>query len=38
MEHLSMCLLIYVKIYRLDLAQQSLNNLLKQADEDSVLA
>lgn len=37
MEHLSMCLLIYLKIDRLDLAQQSLD-LLKQADEDSVLA
>jgi len=37
MEHLSMCILIYIKIDRLDLAEQSLD-LLKQADEDSVLA
>ena len=37
MEHLSMCVQIYMKIDRLDLAEESLN-LLKQADEDSVLA
>lgn len=37
MEHLAMCLQIYLKIDRLDLAKDSLN-LLKQADEDSILA
>mmetsp|Transcript_15361 Transcript_15361/g.32323 ORF Transcript_15361/g.32323 Transcript_15361/m.32323 type:complete len:305 (-) Transcript_15361:269-1183(-) len=37
MEHLAMCVQIYLKIDRLDLANDSLN-LLKQADEDSVLA
>jgi coatomer protein complex subunit epsilon len=37
MEHLSMCVQIYIKIDRLDLANDALN-LLKQADEDSVLA
>lgn len=37
MEHLSMCIQIYMKIDRLDLAEESLN-LLKQADEDSILA
>ena len=37
MEHLAMCVQIYIKIDRLDLARESLN-LLKQADEDSILA
>lgn len=37
MEHLAMCVQIYIKIDRLDLAEESLN-LLKQADEDSILA
>ena len=37
MEHLSMCIQIYIKIDRLDLANDALN-LLKQADEDSILA
>ena len=37
MEHLAMCIQIYIKIDRLDLAKQSLE-LLKQADEDSILA
>jgi hypothetical protein len=37
MEHLAMCVQIYIKIDRLDLANESLN-LLKQADEDSILA
>ncbi|KAL3795559.1 hypothetical protein HJC23_009272 [Cyclotella cryptica] len=37
MEHLAMCIQIYIKIDRLDLANDALN-LLKQADEDSVLA
>lgn len=36
MEHLAMCVQIYIKIDRLDLAKDALN-LLKQADEDSVL-
>ena len=36
MEHLAMCVQIYIKIDRLDLARDALN-LLKQADEDSVL-
>lgn len=37
MEHLAMCVQIYIKIDRLDLANDALN-LLKQADEDSILA
>ena len=37
MEHLAMCIQIYISIDRLDLANDALN-LLKQADEDSVLA
>jgi len=37
MEHLAMTVQIYIKIDRLDLAKQSLD-LLKQADEDSILA
>ena len=37
MEHLAMCVQIYIKIDRLDLANESFN-LLKQADEDSILA
>jgi len=37
MEHLAMCIQIYIKIDRLDLANDALN-LLKQADEDSILA
>ena len=37
MEHLAMCVQIYIKIDRFDLADESLN-LLKQADEDSILA
>ncbi|KAL7546760.1 hypothetical protein ACHAWF_010095 [Thalassiosira exigua] len=37
MEHLAMCVQIYLKIDRLDLANDALN-LMKQADEDSVLA
>lgn len=37
MEHLAMCVQIYIRIDRLDLAKDALN-LLKQADEDSVLA
>ncbi|KAL3811559.1 hypothetical protein ACHAXA_009688 [Cyclostephanos tholiformis] len=36
MEHLAMCVQIYIKIDRLDLARDALN-LLRQADEDSVL-
>jgi coatomer protein complex subunit epsilon len=36
MEHLAMCVQIYIKIDRLDLAKDALN-LLRQADEDSVL-
>ena len=37
MEHLAMCVQIYIKIDRFDLARESLN-LLKQAGEDSILA
>jgi len=37
MEHLAMCLQIYIKIDRLDLANDALG-LMKQADEDSILA
>lgn len=37
MEHLAMCVQIYIKIDRLDLAKSTLD-LLKQADEDSILA
>eukprot|EP00571_Detonula_confervacea_P017282 CAMPEP_0172297072 /NCGR_PEP_ID=MMETSP1058-20130122/229_1 /TAXON_ID=83371 /ORGANISM="Detonula confervacea, Strain CCMP 353" /LENGTH=303 /DNA_ID=CAMNT_0013006177 /DNA_START=23 /DNA_END=934 /DNA_ORIENTATION=- len=37
MEHLAMCVQLYIKIDRLDLAKDTLN-LLKQADEDSILA
>ena len=37
MEHLAMCIQLYIKIDRLDLANEALN-LLKQADEDSILA
>lgn len=37
MEHLAMCVQIYLRIDRIDLAEESLN-LLKQADEDSILA
>lgn len=37
MEHLAMCVQIYIKIDRFDLANESFN-LLKQADEDSILA
>ena len=37
MEHLAMCIQISIKIDRLDLARESLN-LLKQADEDLILA
>jgi hypothetical protein len=37
MEHLAMCVQNYIKIDRLDLARESLN-LLKQADEDLILA
>jgi len=37
MEHLAMCVQIYLNIDRLDLANESLG-LLKQADEDSILA
>ena len=37
MEHLAMSVQIYIRIDRLDLANESLN-LLKQADEDSILA
>ena len=37
MEHLAMCVQIYIKIDRLDLANDALN-LMKQADEDSILA
>lgn len=37
MEHLAMCVQIYLRIDRIDLANESLN-LLKQADEDSILA
>jgi len=37
MEHLAMCVQIYIRIDRLDLANDALN-LLKQADEDSILA
>lgn len=36
MEHLAMCVHIYIKIDRLDLGRDALN-LMKQADEDSVL-
>ena len=36
MEHLAACVQIYIKIDRLDLARDALN-LLRQADEDSVL-
>ena len=36
MEHLAMCVQIYIKIDRLDLARDAWN-LMKQADEDSVL-
>jgi len=36
MEHLAMCVQIYIKMERLDLARDALN-LMKQADEDSVL-
>lgn len=36
MEHLSLCLQVYLKIDRLDLAQQQLRQL-KQTDEDAVL-
>jgi coatomer protein complex subunit epsilon len=36
MEHLSMCVQIYIKIDRLDLARDAWN-LMKQADEDSIL-
>lgn len=36
MEHIATCLQIYLKIDRLDLAQEQLQ-LLKQADEDSIL-
>jgi len=37
MEHLAMCVQIYLKIDRFDLANDALG-LLKQADEDSILA
>jgi len=37
MEHLAVCLQIYIKIDRLDLAENNLM-LMKQADEDSTLA
>ena len=37
MEHLALCVQIYLKIDRFDLAHDALN-LLKQADEDSILA
>mmetsp|Transcript_37628 Transcript_37628/g.80313 ORF Transcript_37628/g.80313 Transcript_37628/m.80313 type:complete len:302 (-) Transcript_37628:131-1036(-) len=37
MEHLAACVQIYLRIDRIDLANDALN-LLKQADEDSVLA
>jgi len=37
LEHISVCLQIYLKMDRLDLAAEQLS-LLKQADEDSVLA
>ena len=37
MEHLAMCVQIYIRIDRLDLAKQTLD-LLRQADEDSILA
>ena len=36
MEHLAMCVQIYIKIERLDMARDALN-LMKQADEDSIL-
>ena len=37
MEHLATCVQLYIKIDRLDLANNALN-LLKQVDEDSILA